>query len=106
MLEEKELKAILDKDVIDFDDVLLLTHHLDCIKKMQEEYVDLPYDVVQTTNVDCQRIAKRCELFLASNEVNKINRCIDCLDPGERKGKERKLGFYGTPTQVVLYGAN
>jgi hypothetical protein len=20
--------------------------------------------------------------------------------------KERKLGFYGTPTQVVLYGAN
>jgi cleavage and polyadenylation specificity factor subunit 1 len=24
----------------------------------------------------------------------------------QRKGKERKLGFYGTPTQVVLYGAN
>lgn len=59
----------MNKPVLEPEDLFLLHHHLREIEKMQNEYGDaLPDDVVLTTNVDCDKIAKRCQEFLDNRE--------------------------------------
>jgi hypothetical protein len=89
MLSDEQLNKILDKKVLEPDDIILIHYHLHEIKKMQEEYGDtLPYDVVMTTNVDCSKIAKRCQDFLDNNEGKKTVELLEAK--GENLSKVAK----------------
>lgn len=77
MLTDKELTKILNKEVWEPEDIYLIHHHIEEIGKMQEQYGNrLPHDVAITTNIDIEKIAKRCEQYLNSGENYKT---IDLL---------------------------
>jgi hypothetical protein len=59
MLSTEELDAILTKDKLKLEDLLLLEHHLLYIAKIEQEYVDLPEDVVSNLNRDVDLILER-----------------------------------------------
>jgi len=59
MLSSEELGAILTKDKLRLEDLVLLEHHLLYISKIEQEYVDLPRDMVINLNRDVDLILER-----------------------------------------------
>lgn len=59
MLSTDELGVILTKDKLKLEDLILLEHHLLSIQKLEQEYVDLPVDVVMNLNNDVELILDR-----------------------------------------------
>jgi len=59
MLSTDELGIILTKDKLKLEDLILLEHHLLSIQKLEQEYVDLPVDVVMNLNNDVELILER-----------------------------------------------
>lgn len=59
MLSSEELGAILTKDKLRLEDLVLLEHHLLYISKIEQEYVDLPSDMVINLNRDVDLILER-----------------------------------------------
>lgn len=62
MLTHDELLILLKKDTLKLEDLLLLESHLLSIAKLQEEYVDLPQDVVEVLNNDIELILERLKI--------------------------------------------
>lgn len=60
MLTDKEIDAIINKERLTKADVYLINHHIDSIKKMNEEYPDgVPSDVFDSTQRDLKKIIDR-----------------------------------------------
>ena len=110
MLSDEQLNTILDKTILEPEDIFLLHHHLREIKKMQEEYGDtLPSDVVITTNVDCDKIAKRCQEFLNNSEGVLTLDLLQAkgVDLEEvKKGYEAKANMYENRAQNLQFEEN
>ena len=71
MLSHEELAVVLGRDKLKLEDLLLLEHHLLSIAKLQEEYVDLPEDVVKNLNKDIEMILERLKIQRLDNHTPK-----------------------------------
>lgn len=93
MLTEEQLTKILNKEVWEPEDIYLIHHHIEEVGKMQEEYgSSLPYDVVMTTNIDMEKIARRCEQYLSNGENYKtvdllVSKNVDLKETCDELGK-------------------
>jgi len=69
MLSDEQLNKILNKLVLEPEDIYLIHYHLDEIEKMQAEYGNrIPADVAMTTNIDIAKISERCRKYLENKE--------------------------------------
>ena len=72
MLTHDELLILLKKDTLKLEDLLLLESHLLSIAKLQEEYVDLPQDVVEVLNNDIELILERLKIQRLSMQKSRL----------------------------------
>jgi hypothetical protein len=60
MLTDKEIDIIIKKERLTKADVYLINHHIDSIKKMNEDYPNgVPSDVFDSTQRDLKKIIDR-----------------------------------------------
>lgn len=73
MLTDKEINSIIKKERLDKNDIYLITHHIEEIKKMNQDYPEgVPADVYNNTQNDLKKIIKRLqeERDLIKQDIN------------------------------------
>ena len=76
MLSDEEIDKIINKERLNKVDVMLIHHHIDSIKKMNEDYPDgLPADVYTATQRDIGKIVDR--LLIEKEYLANLNKGIE-----------------------------
>lgn len=95
MLTDQEIDAIIKKERLTKNDVYLINHHIDCIKKMNEEYPQgIPHDVFNSTQRDLKKIVNR--LLLEKEHIKESLGQELSLEDDTKKKKKNHLRLVDT----------